>query len=879
MRQVLCHGGGAVVARNPRPLAGPGQVVVRVEYSLISVGTELAALRSTFGAADSTPIETAARLTHTARHYLGKAWHDPRKAWTRLSEIARREIRRRLPRRTRVELSPAERPVDLVFTPAGSAALEGDGAGFRLATDRSERGCQVRSSAVDVGNDRIPAFEIRGRVEDGRVSIGVIDADQNTSLGSVVVEGDFEEQLAFDPGSARRVALVISNVDGPARVDVASAGVGFATLADLARLSSDLDAQGWDVGYSAAGTVVEVGNGISDLVPGDRVACAGAAYAHHADFVVAPRNLVVRVPDSCELDEAATTTVGTIALQGVRRASPQLGETVAVLGLGLIGQIAVRLLVASGCRVVGCDLDPARVDRALKAGMLAGATDGEAMKRVVRDATAGRGVDATLLCAATSSSAILNLGFELTRARGRVVIVGDVGLHAERAHFYRKEIDLLMSTSYGPGRYDTSYEEGGQDYPFAHVRWTLNRNMSAYLDQIARRRIDVRELIDRVVDVDAAPAVYAELAAGGAGLPLGVLFRYPRDEATEAELAQPCVVLRGHRRGRDGVLRYALVGASAFGTSMLVPQMQKRPERFFLRGIVSRSMPAHAGNFARSQQVEVLATDLDAVLSDPEFDFVAIATRHQDHAELVVRCLEAGKHVFVEKPLCLSWEELDRVTSAYRRLPDPPLLLVGFNRRFSPAMQDLSKALAGRKSPLMIRYRMNAGYIPLDHWVHGPQGGGRNVGEACHMYDCFRFLTGAPVASIEATAIDPGELPFLRNDNFVTTLRYADGSVATLLYTAMGPKQGVAKEHVEVYCDGEAHFIDDYRVLTRGSDGATLWKSGSQDKGHFDELSRFGDAMALGSDPPIAPEDLFETSAVALHVEDLLHGRGSSDGS
>ncbi|CAG0992678.1 scyllo-inositol 2-dehydrogenase (NAD(+)) [Myxococcaceae bacterium] len=878
MRQVLCHGGGAVVARNPRPLVGPGLVVVRVEYSLISVGTELAALRSTFRSADATHIEAAARLTGTARQYLGKAWRDPRKAWARVGEIARREIRRRLPKRKRVELAAAGQPVELVFSAVGGARLTTEAEGFRVETDGSERGLQVRSNPIEVGDERIPAFEIRGRVEEGRLSIGVIDADANASLGSIVVEGDFEEQLAFDPGSARKVVLVVSNVDGPARVSVSSSRVGFATRADLERLSSDLDAQGWDVGYSAAGTVVEVGDGVPDLVPGDRVACAGAAYAHHADFIAVPRNLVVRVPDACELDEAATTTVGAIALQGVRRAAPQLGETIAVAGLGLIGQIAVRLLVANGCRVVGCDLDPARVERALEAGMLAGTGDAESMKRVVRDVTGGRGVDATLLCAASGSSALLNLGFEITRARGKVVIVGDVGLHAERANFYRKEIDLLMSTSYGPGRYDASYEEGGRDYPFAHVRWTLNRNMSAYLDQIARRRIDVRELIDRIVDVDSAPRVYAELAAGGQGLPLGVLFRYPRDEAAEAELAQPRVVLRGHRRARDGALRYALVGASAFGTAMLVPQMQKRPERFFLRGLVSRSMPSHAGNFARSQRVEVVTTDLDVVLADPEFDFVVIATRHQNHAELVARCLEAGKHVFVEKPLCLSWKELDLVASTFRRLSDPPQLLVGFNRRFSPAMQELSKALAGRTSPLMIRYRMNAGYIPLDHWVHGAEGGGRNLGEACHMYDCFRFLARAPIASIDATAIDPGERPYLRNDNFAVTLRYGDGSVATLLYTAMGPKQGVAKEHVEVFCEGEAYSIDDYRTLGRGSDGTVLWKSGSQDKGHFDELSSWGDAVALGSAPPIPVEEIFETSAVALHVEDLLHGRDPRDG-
>ena len=877
MRQILCHGGGAVVARNPRPLAGEGQVLIRVEYSLISVGTELAALRGVFGQGDGTRIEQATRLTQTARRYLGKAWQDPRKAWARVGEIARRELRKRLPSPARLSLKEPQRLSELDWIPIGAAEYNIDEGGLRLVTDRSAAGPQIRSASIEVKDDKIPIFEVRGEVHEGRIAFGVQDEVAERWLGTVVVEGAFEEQLAFDPQGAQRVALIVSNAEGPARVTVSAAQLGFVSRAELERLAGDLDAQGWDVGYSAAGTVVAVGSLVTDLVPGDRVACAGAAYAHHADFVSVPRNLVVRVPEACDLQEAATTTVGTIALQGVRRVAPQLGETVAVLGLGLIGQIAVRILQANGCRVVGCDLDPSRVERALKAGLLGGSSDGEAFKRVVRDATGGRGVDATLLCAASSSSALLNLALELTRARGRVVVVGDVGLHAERTHFYRKELDLLMSTSYGPGRYDASYEEEGHDYPFAHVRWTLNRNMSAYLDQIARQRISVRELIDKVVDVEDAPSTYSELATGGPGLPLGVLIRYRQADGLAQELEQPRVVLRGHLRAGAGALRYALVGASAFGTAMLVPQMQKRPDRFFLRGIVSRSMTSSAGNFARSQRCEILTTDLDVVLSDPDFDLVVIATRHQDHADLVVRCLEAGKHVFVEKPLCLSWEELERVATAYRALAEPRCLMLGFNRRFSPAMQELSRALHGRKSPMMIRYRVNAGYIPLDHWVQGAQGGGRNLGEACHMYDCFRYLAGAPVVAVEALSIAPGELAYLRNDNFSATLRYEDGSVASLVYTALGPKQGVAKEQVEVFCDGEAWVLDDFRSLTRGSDGATLWKSGAQDKGHFEELSRLGDAIALGGEAPIQPEELFETSAVALRVEELIHGRGDVD--
>src|SRR3989441_5177212 len=305
---------------------------------------------------------------------------------------------------------------------------------------------------------------------------------------------------------------------------------------------------------------------------------------------------------------------------------------------------------------------------------------------------------------------------------------------------------------------------------------------------------------------------------------------------------------------------------------MLVPQMRKRSDRFLLRGIVSRS-GTRGGNVARDNQVEVLTTDLDAVLTDPAFQLVVIATRHDDHAAQVVRSLNAAKHVFVEKPLAVSWDELESVVRAYTALADAPLLLVGFNRRFSPALTMVEERLRERRSPLVIQYRVSAGYIPLDHWVHGAQGGGRNVGEACHMYDVFRFLAGAPARSIDAASIDPRDLPYARNDNFAATITYEDGTVATLLYTALGPKEGLGKEHITVFCDGDAFIVDDFRKLTRASDGSVLWQSGEPDKGHAEELSRFADALAAGGAAPIPFDELIETSAVALTVEDLIHGR------
>ena len=745
MRQLLMNMSGVIVARMPRPVVQPGTVLIRVEYSLVSVGTEVAPLRPSSMAAPDTPaIERNLDRARLLNRYVRASLRDPRKAARRLSQIVE----------------------------------------YRLTR-------------------------------------------------------------------ARRTAV---------------AGVGAAAPAPV---SSDLNAQGWGIGYSAAGHVVAVGEGIHDLAMGDLVAAAGAGQANHAEYVNVPRNLVCRVPPGCEVKHAASATVGAIAMQGVRRAAPQLSERVCVIGLGLIGQITVQLLKAAGCRVIGLDTDPDRVKRAVALGLDAGASDADTCKVLVRDLTAGFGADRTLMTAATKSHAVINLAMELTRAKGTVVIVGDVGLAVDRAVFYRKEIDLLMSTSYGPGRYDAAYEAEGHDYPYAYVRWTLNRNMQAYLELIARGQMNVEALIDRVVPIDAAPAAYDELAKADNTPPLGVVLHYP-DEPAEGEPAR--VTLRGHRHAPVDRINYALVGAGAFGTGMLVPQMRKRADRYFLRGVVSRT-GTQGSNFARDNQVEILTSDLDAVLNDPEFQLVVIATRHHEHADQVVRSLAAGKHVFVEKPLATSWEGLEQVVSAVSTMTAAPMMMVGFNRRFSPALQMLKERMQGRRSPLMIQYRLNAGYIPLDHWVHGTQGGGRNVGEACHMYDVFRFLVGAPARSVDASAIDPRELPYARNDNFAATLSYEDGSVASLMYTALGPKTGLGKEHITVFCDGEAFIVDDFRKLTKASDGSVLWQSGEPDKGHFEELSRFGDAIAAGAPAPISFEEIVETSAVALQVEDLIYGR------
>lgn len=879
MRQILCNSTGAVVARMPRPEIDDYSVLIRIEYSMISVGTEIAGLRAPDLPFDDVgTMEKAKTYTRLAHTYLGLAVRNPGKAMRRVGRIACNMAARTFPK-----CRPEETLViglgDVQWRQCNAVSIAQRDGRFELITDNSEAAYQAISQPIEIEAGKVPIVRVCGEVLEGQIAIGLLNEGQDSWLGNRSYErGKFEDRLIFNPGESREAVLVIANagLGTQSRLSLEAIEVSMVAPIENGLPQSELEEQGWNVGYSAAGEVIAVGVKVADLVPGDRVACGGAGKANHADYVSVPRNLVCRIPKGCSVRHAATTTIGTIALQGVRRSESQLGETICVLGLGLLGQLTVQMLRASGCKVVGLDIDPGRVERAKVLGMEEGCSDPETYKVLVRDVSGGRGGDRTIIAAATKSDAVINLAMEVTRIKGRVVIVGDVGLNVQRGQFYRKEIDLVMSTSYGAGRYDRSYEELGIDYPFAYVRWTLNRNMQAYMELVASGRLDVEALIDRVVSVDEAPTAYKELAESEEA-PLGVLLSFPADgrELDEAP-DSPRITIRGHRKPLERVINYALVGAGAFGISMLVPQMEKRKDRYFLRGVVSRSA-LQASNFARANQIEVLATDLDQILQNPGFDMMVIATRHNEHADQVVRSLKAGKHIFVEKPLALTWDDLDRIVNTYNSLELQPLLMVGFNRRFSPALRKLDEVLAQRRSPLIINYRLNGGYIPPESWIQNEQGGGRNIGEACHMYDVFRSFAKAPPVQITATSIAPGALPYMRSDNFCATIAYQDGSVGNLLYTALGPKKGLAKERIEVFCDGEAYVIDDYKSLVRASDGEVLWHSNQADKGHFEELSRLGDAIACGGDAPISFDEIIETTAVSLHVEDLLYGRVGSD--
>jgi Predicted dehydrogenases and related proteins len=618
-------------------------------------------------------------------------------------------------------------------------------------------------------------------------------------------------------------------------------------------------------GYSAAGVVIEVGAGIQDLRPGDRVACAGAQFAYHADVIRVPRNLVVRIPEHLDFASASTVTLGAIALQGVRRAQPTLGETFVVIGLGILGQLTVQMLKANGCRVVGLDIDPARVQLALGLGMDWGADPGAGSEiEHVWRLTGGIGADGVIVTAASASSALMSTAFKMCRKKGRVVLVGDVGLNLERADIYQKELEFYISTSYGPGRYDPNYEEKGHDYPIGYVRWTENRNMAEYLRLVAEGRVTLTPLISDIYPITEADRAYEALQSS-IQKPLMVLLSYPSVTEIARTIPNPSARASNNRQ-----LRLAVVGAGGFARGMHLPNLQALQDRYYLQAIVSRT-GHNAVATAKQFGATYASTDFGQVLRDPEVDAVLIATRHDLHARMALDALKAGKHVLVEKPLALTSEELEEIQRFYSSLGEGagPVLLTGFNRRFSKYARRIKEMVEERSNPMIINYRMNAGYMPLDHWVHTEEGGGRNRGEACHIYDLFTYLTGSRVMKVTAQPIAPTTDYYSSRDNFVATMAFADGSVATLTYTALGSNQH-PKEQMELFVDGRVIVMHDYQRLTIAGARVKGLETKVIDKGQREELEAFAASILQGGAWPIPLWQQVQATDIALQVEQQL---------
>ncbi|HEY3375062.1 MAG TPA: bi-domain-containing oxidoreductase [Candidatus Aquicultor sp.] len=621
---------------------------------------------------------------------------------------------------------------------------------------------------------------------------------------------------------------------------------------------------GSPTGYSATGIVLEVGEGIDDIQPGDRVACAGAQCAHHAEIIRVPRNLTVLVPDELGFPAASTVTLGAIAMQGVRRATPTLGETFVVLGLGILGQLTIQLLKANGCRVIGTDLDRTRIEQARGLGMDVGIIpqeedDIEAVARL----TDGYGADGVIITAATPSDAVVSTAFKMCRKKGRVVLVGDVGLSLNREDFYQKELDFFISSSYGPGRYDNNYEEKGLDYPVAFVRWTENRNMTEYLRLLAEGKVSVDPMIAAIYPVDKAGEAYAALKSD-TDRPLMVLLSYPRP--VDERLTRTVVNPHAQPSGKTQV-KLALVGAGGFAKGMHLPNMKELSDLVQLHAVMSRT-GQNAIATATQFGAKYATTDYSEVLRDPEVDAILIATRHNLHTPMVFQALKAGKHVLVEKPLALNEGELKEIEAFYSAASGPsPILLTGFNRRFSKYGQRIYELTKNRSNPMILNYRMNAGYIPLNHWVHTEEGGGRNIGEACHIYDLFTFLVGSKVVAVDAKAVSPATGYYGKNDNFVATISFEDGSVATLTYTALGSKDH-PKEQLEVFVDGKVITLDDYKKLTVTGANVTGVETKLSDKGQREELEAFCKAVKAGGEWPISLWQQVQAMQIAFAVEE-----------
>lgn len=640
----------------------------------------------------------------------------------------------------------------------------------------------------------------------------------------------------------------------------------------LARTASVVQGRltsGEPTGYSAAGVVQEVGEAIGDIRPGDRLACAGAQCAYHAEFICVPRNLTVPVPDALGLAEASTVTLGAIALQGVRRACPTLGESFVVVGLGFVGQLTVQILKANGCRTIGIDLDRKRIDAAIGLGMNAGVhpKDGNAMDQVAR-LTDGFGADGVIITAATPSDDVVSTAFQMCRKKGRVVLVGEVGLHLNRADFYEKEIDFLISTSYGPGRYERRYEEEGLDYPIGYVRWTENRNMAEYLRLLVEGRVRVRSLIEGAYPIDRAPEAYQRLQAPGEK-PLVVLLSYPNAATNAADtrkIPNPRVYAPSFGR-----IRIALAGAGAFAKIMHLPNIKSLKRQYHLQAVMSRT-GHNAAAIARQFAANYSTTEYRQILDDPQVDAVLICTRHNLHAKMALEALRAGKHVLVEKPLALMQEEADAVRKFYEERPDGadrPVLLTGFNRRFSPYARKIAELTEKRTNPMVLEYRMNAGYMPLNHWVHSAEGGGRNRGEACHIYDLFTYLTGGRALSTTARYIRPATDYYSARDNFVATVSFSDGSIGTLVYTALGSPD-FPKENLAVFVDGTALILDNYESLYAFGASADVAASRADSKGYRSELESFARTIEEGGEWPISLWQQLQVAEIALKVEEQL---------
>ena len=612
------------------------------------------------------------------------------------------------------------------------------------------------------------------------------------------------------------------------------------------------------LGYSCAGEVMDIGADVSGFQIGDYVACGGSG-AVHSEVVTVPKNLCVKVPKEVDLKHAAFTTVASIALQGVRQADLRLGESCVVIGLGLIGLLTVQFLKAGGIRVIGLDIDKRQVEMAKDSGAdIALSPDNGSTEATVDVTTNGIGADAVIITAGTSSLEPINLAGLLCRRKGKVVVVGAVPTGFDRTNYYKKELELRMSTSYGPGRYDPQYEDKGIDYPVGYIRWTENRNMQAFVDFLNRKQLSMDKVITHTFDFKDALKAY-QMIIEKKELFVGILLKYDH-----AKGIKPSIKIRGETNAQSS-LNVGFIGAGSFAQNFLLPVVSEQANMIG----VATARSNNARHIADKYKFQYCTGNADEVIKDEKISTVFIATRHNLHAEYILKALKANKNVFVEKPLALTAAEFEKIQSFYhdQSSSETPRLLVGFNRRFSPHIQHV-KNLFSPDTPKAINYRINAGFILPDHWVHDPEiGGGRIIGEVCHFIDLTLFITGAKISNVSANVMNTPENLL---DTLCINLDFTNGSIASISYFSNGAKS-LAKEHLEIFDSGKVAIIDDFKKMTVFQDDKKhVTRLKKQDKGHKTEVESFLAAVRNGDPTPIPIDEIFLTTSATFKVIDSI---------
>ena len=616
------------------------------------------------------------------------------------------------------------------------------------------------------------------------------------------------------------------------------------------------------LGYSCAGRIVGLGENVFGFNIGDRVACAGSGYANHAEFVCVPVNLVAKVPVDVDFEQACFTTLGAISLQGIRQAEVKLGENICVIGLGLLGQITVGILASCGCNVFGIDVDLDKVRLSEQLGAKKSVLRTEDIESLSYNFTDGFGFDGVIITAASSDNDPLIIAGEITRDKGRVVIVGDVKIDIPRKNYYEKELQVFMSRSYGPGRYDQLYEERGIDYPIGYVRWTEQRNMQAFLELLNKKSVNLKPLITHRFGIENVIEAYDLLSDKRKESYLGIILKYNTNE--EEQISKVFSLKREYKS--KGSVKIGFIGAGNFASGVLLPILRKI-QGAGLIGICSAS-GLSAKNAAKRFGFKYAASSPEDILGDKDIDVVFIVTTHNLHAELAIKSLNAGKITFVEKPLAITKEELEKVIKIAQ---DKPYLMVGFNRRFSPHTSFIKSYLSKRAGGCVINCRVNAGKILADSWMHNLQiGGGRIIGEACHFADLLQYLVGEEIEEIFATSIQGSDPDIKFNDNVVVNLKFKDGSIGSIVYTSKGDVN-YGKENIEVFSEGISMEIEDFkisRVYKKGN--CKTFKTFSQDKGHKNELMQFINAVRHAKTMPIPLEDIYNSSLATFFILDSL---------